>query len=71
MLPWLQYAAYIEIGKPPSDYFNASETSLWKTFGFLQAKFQNVVRRKLTDEKQVVEVFRSLFKQDAGKVKTA
>lgn len=67
MLPWLQYAAYVEIGREPSDYYNPGDTSLWKSWGTLQVKFQNMARRRLHSEKQVVEVFRSLFKQDAAK----
>jgi len=67
MLPWLQYATYVEIGREPSDYYSPGETSLWKSWGTLQVKFQNIARRRLHNEKQVVEVFRSLFKQDAAK----
>lgn len=64
MLPWIQYAAYVEIGREiTSDYYHAAESSLWKTWGNLQAKFQNMARRKITKENQVVDVFRSLFKK--------
>ena len=62
MLPWMQYAAYVEIGREVSAGYNPADSSLWKTWGNLQAKFQNMARRKITNENQVVDTFRSLFK---------
>ena len=64
MLPWLQYAAYIEIGRETTGEYISSGTSvLWRTMERLQSKFKNLATRKITNESQVVEVFRSLFKQ--------
>ena len=67
MLPWLQYAAYIEIGRDTSgsEYFNGTLSVLWRTMERLQSKFKNLTSRRITNEAQVVEVFRSLFQQKA------
>lgn len=71
MLPWMQYATYVEIGRDHvSDYFQPRETTLWKMMDGLQAIHANLALRKITDEKQVIETFRSLF-QSKPSVKAA
>lgn len=62
MLPWMQYATYIEIGRNhTSDYYAARETTLWTMMAGLQNDFSNLALRRITDEDQVIETFRSLF----------
>lgn len=62
MLPWLQYATYVEIGREHvSDYFQPRSTTLWKMMDELHNIHPNLAMRRITDEKQVIEVFRSLF----------
>jgi uncharacterized sporulation protein YeaH/YhbH (DUF444 family) len=66
MLPWMQYATYIEIGRDHSgDYYQPKSSALWKMMEGLQSDFGNLAMRHLTDEKQVIETFRSLFQHKA------
>ena len=66
MLPWMQYATYIEIGRDHTgDYYQPKNTTLWKMMEGLQTDFGNLALRRVTDEAQVVETFRSLFQSKA------
>jgi uncharacterized sporulation protein YeaH/YhbH (DUF444 family) len=69
MLPWMQYAAYVEIGREhASDYFQARATSVWRMMESLAAEHPNLAQRRITDENQVIETFRSLFSKASVKV---
>lgn len=63
MLPWFQYATYLEIGRESMfDYYNTSrETELWSMMSGLTSEFPNLAIRKIEQEGGIVEVFRSLF----------
>ena len=61
MLPWVQYATYIEIGRETSGDYYSRESCLWKMLIGVQKDFLNLAMRRLTDEAQVIETFRSLF----------
>lgn len=65
MLPWIQYATYLEIGRDAGSYefyTSSRDTSLWTMMEGLQSRFDNVALRRITDESQIIETFRSLFK---------
>ena len=71
MLPWMQYATYIEIGRDHTgDYYAPRDSALWKMMTGLQSDFGNLALRKITDENQVIDTFRSLF-QSKVKAKAA
>jgi uncharacterized sporulation protein YeaH/YhbH (DUF444 family) len=57
MLPWMQYATYIEIGRSGT----TSESCLWRTIEELKSNFENLASRRINDEAEVIETFRSLF----------
>ena len=66
MLPWMQYATYLEIGRDHTgDYYQPKSTTLWKMMEGLQTDFGNLALRRITDEAQVIETFRSLFQSKA------
>lgn len=61
MLPWIQYATYIEIGRETSGDYYGRESCLWKMLAGLQSDFANLAMRRITNEAEVIETFRSLF----------
>jgi uncharacterized protein len=61
MLPWIQYATYIEIGRENTGDYYSRESCLWKMLAGLQSDFANLAMRRLTSETDVIETFRSLF----------
>jgi uncharacterized sporulation protein YeaH/YhbH (DUF444 family) len=66
MLPWMQYATYIEVGREHTgDYFQSRDSALWKMMDGLKSDFANLALRRITDENQVIETFRSLFQSKA------
>jgi len=70
ILPWVQYATYIEIGRETSGDYYSRESTLWKMLNELQTDFLNLAIRRITNESQVIETFRSLF-QTKLKLKVA
>jgi uncharacterized sporulation protein YeaH/YhbH (DUF444 family) len=66
MLPWFQYVTYVEIGRKGSGEYNpARPSNLWQMMDGLQGTHPNLALRKLNDEAQVIETFRSLFQTKA------
>lgn len=61
ILPWVQYATYIEIGRESSGDYYSRESTLWKLLNGLQKDFLNLAIRRIVNEEQVIETFRSLF----------
>lgn len=67
LLPVVQYFTYIEI-KPQHAMFNVPETYAWANHGWLYtitralaSKFKNIGLASVTDENQVIPMFRKLF----------
>jgi len=62
MLPWFQYATYLEIGHNNSGSgFVPRASNVWQMMENLQSAFNNLAMRRITEEAQVIETFRSLF----------
>lgn len=61
MLPWLQYATYVEIGRAAHAEYAHKPSNLWTMMDGLQQVHRNLALRKLSDQAQVIETFRSLF----------
>jgi uncharacterized sporulation protein YeaH/YhbH (DUF444 family) len=60
MLPWLQYATYIEIGNNRSNAMTL-DSSMWRMIEQLKTNFDNLASRRINDEAEVIDIFRSLF----------
>jgi uncharacterized sporulation protein YeaH/YhbH (DUF444 family) len=65
MLPWIQYATYIEIGRDHSSDYQLRASNLWSMMEGLQQQYNNLAIRRITYESQVIETFRSLFSTKA------
>jgi len=66
MLPWMQYATYIEIGRAHVPDYAERSSNMWTMMDGLHHDFSNVAMRRITDEAQVIETFRSLFQKTAA-----
>jgi uncharacterized sporulation protein YeaH/YhbH (DUF444 family) len=65
MLPWLQYVTYVEVGRPAHGEYAHRPSNLWTMMDGLQQVHPNLALRKLNDQAQVIETFRSLFQTKA------
>ena len=66
LLPDMQHFTYIEIAHPYyyRGYGRGQNSNLWNTIEDLEAKHPNMSMGDIEDEKQVITVFRNLFKKE-------
>lgn len=61
IMPVVQFLAYVEISASNHDYMYYGNTNLWTTIDDVSEKFPQIEMNKISNEKEIISVFRKFF----------